>query len=235
LSNGRQNNPFDFAFNELIFFSFDDYKRMTPFYRNCVKILMSPYILFTALAYIKFAILQRFYVITFFFAKYLNTPSLPYLLTEQVFNNVAIAGIVYLQYKYSILYHCAVSMVISSGVGAFLFFNQHTYNPAYVVDDANWSLKDSGLKGSSFIKIPCFLEYFTGGIEYHHIHHYDSRIPNYNLKSLHNEVVETIDLFDTIVVLSLADCWNNTSLALYDEENKRYITFEEADRLVKIG
>lgn len=69
------------------------------------------------------------------------------------------------------------------------FFNQHTYNPSYVVGNREWTQRNSGLLGSSFIQVPYLLKYFTMGIEYHHIHHMNSKIPGYNLQAYHDEVI----------------------------------------------
>jgi omega-6 fatty acid desaturase (delta-12 desaturase) len=96
-------------------------------------------------------------------------------------------------------------------------------------------MRDSGLKGSSFIQIPYLLKYFTSGIEYHHIHHFNSKIPNYNLQSYHEEVISKSNIFDNIVKLSMTDCYNNLTLSLYDEINNKYITFVEADEEIIKG
>ena len=57
---------------------------------------------------------------------------------------------------------------------------------------------DSALLGSSFIQIPFWLKYFTDGIEYHYIHHINSKIPNYNLHAYHEEVINKNDMYDNI-------------------------------------
>jgi omega-6 fatty acid desaturase (delta-12 desaturase) len=95
-------------------------------------------------------------------------------------------------------------------------------------------MKDSGLKGSSFIQIPYLLKYFTGGIEYHHIHHFNSKIPNYNLQSYHEEVISKSNIFDNIIKLTMNDCYNNLILSLYNETTNKYITFAEADKEISI-
>jgi 1-acyl-sn-glycerol-3-phosphate acyltransferase len=95
-----------------------------------------------------------------------------------------------------------------------------------VVNNETWKMKDSGLLGSSFIQIPYLLKYFTMGIEYHHIHHINAKIPGYNLQKYHEEVVSKSSVFDNIVKLNMSDCYNNVWLALYDEDKKRFITFE---------
>jgi omega-6 fatty acid desaturase (delta-12 desaturase) len=176
--------------------------------------------------------MNRFHVLYFFIHKYVNIPSIPQLLAEQLFNNIGVAATLYMYYQLGILPHFLVSNFVMFSIGTILFFNQHTYNPPYITDSDSWSMRDSGLKGSSFIQIPWYLKYFTGGIEYHHIHHYNSKIPNYNLRTLHDEVVSTSNAFDTIVTLSMEDCYKNLWLSVYDEAANRFITFAEADERI---
>jgi omega-6 fatty acid desaturase (delta-12 desaturase) len=114
-------------------------------------------------------------------------------------------------------------------LGFILFHNQHTFNPPYIVNNESWNMKNSGLLGSSFIQIPIFLKYFSGGIEYHHIHHINAKIPGYNLQKYHEEVVSTSNLFDNIVKLSMVDCYNNLKLRLFSEKKNRYIRLDEVE------
>jgi len=118
-------------------------------------------------------------------------------------------------------------------LGFLFFFNQHTFNPAYAVGEKEWTQKNSGLEGSSFIQIPTFLKYFTMGIEYHHIHHMNSKIPGYNIQQYHEEVISKSTLFDNIVKLSIMDCFHNVWFMLYDNEDKRYITIDQAEQIIK--
>ena len=135
--------------------------------------------------------------------------------------------------KYELLLEFSISSYIHTVIGVFIFRNQHTYNPAYVVKTTEWNFTDSGLVGSSLIKIPFFLKYFTGGIEYHHIHHLNSKIPGYNLHKYHHDVKTTSYIFDNVKVLNITDCINNLSLNIYDEKRNLYITFDEADYILK--
>jgi omega-6 fatty acid desaturase (delta-12 desaturase) len=233
LTNGNYENKYKFNYNELIFCTFNQYKNMSEMKRKIYKCMLSPYILFTFLTYIKILLIERFYVLQFFVKKYAYKPSNLYLIIDQIINNIGVILILYLQYKYSILYHSLLSFCISSSCESLLFFNQHTFNPPYVVNNETWNVKDSGLRGSSYIQMPRFLKYFTGCIEYHHIHHFNPKIPSYNLSSYHEEVILKSNIFDNIVELSMTDCYNNLSLSLYNETNNKYITFEEADEEIK--
>jgi omega-6 fatty acid desaturase (delta-12 desaturase) len=132
--------------------------------------------------------------------------------------------IVWLYYLHNceILYQWLFSLWIASTIGVILFHNQHTFQPAYVVSESEWNICDSGIKGSTLIKIPYILRYFTGGIEYHHIHHMNSKVPGYHLEQYHEEVSRTSDVFDGVTELSLGECYNNLWLTLYDEERDLY-------------
>ena len=89
--------------------------------------------------------------------------------------------------------------------------------------------RDSGLLGSSLILYPNWFKYFSMGIEYHHIHHMNAKIPGYNLQAYHEEVISKSNIFDNVVKLSMTDCYNNLWLVLYDNHRYMYITFAEAD------
>ena len=151
------------------------------------------------------------------------------LILEQLFNNLIIIGLNYIYWKYDIIIYVLFSSLLASTLCALLFHNQHTFNPSYVVNDKLWNQQDSGLKGSSFIQIPWCFKYFTGGIKYHHIHHMNSKIPSYNLHKYHNEVISKSNIFNNITKLNMKECYNNLWLKLYDEDSKKYITFEEGD------
>jgi omega-6 fatty acid desaturase (delta-12 desaturase) len=110
-----------------------------------------------------------------------------------------------------------------------LFHSQHTFNPPYVVNNDSWNMKNSGLLGSSFVQVPYLLKYFTGGIEYHHIHHINSKIPGYNLQKYHEEVISKSTFFDNIVKLYMYDCYKNLKLRLYSEKHSKYIRLDEVE------
>lgn len=191
---------------------------------------MSPYCFFTIIPLLYFILKQRTDVLRYkILKKEPYTASLFITVIDTVISNILCVFYLYILNYYFLIPYVLVSNMISYILGFILFHNQHTYNPSYIVDDKQWNQQDSGLKGSSFIQIPWYLKYFTGGIEYHHIHHMNAKIPGYNLQKYHEEVVNTSNIFDSITKLSMNDCYNNLWLKLYDEEKKRYITFEEAD------
>jgi len=114
---------------------------------------------------------------------------------------------------------------MSLGVG--LFHLQHVYDPGYVrrpgAEGQSWSLKEASMIGSSILTIPECLKWFTLGIEYHHIHHFRTRVPGYKLRDTHEGA--PAGMFDEAVTLRPSDMWRCLWLELYDEQKQTYSTF----------
>ncbi len=91
------------------------------------------------------------------------------------------------------------------------------------------SYADAALRGSSFLKLSAPLRFATGNIGYHHVHHLDARIPNYNLRRAH----EDTPIFQGVPTLSLMDGVRATTLKLWDEDRGRLVGFAEARRIAR--
>jgi len=232
VTNGNYNNKYNWRFNEHIYLTLKQYKEFSSIKRFIVRAFITPEFFYLFLPLFNFIILERFSVSKLFSRKINKDFNKIYWLLEQIINNIGGFVLIYNLYKYEIFIHWLCSAWIGSTLGVILFHNQHTFNPPYIVNNKTWNIKDSGIKGSSFIQVPYLLKYFTGGIEYHHIHHMNSKIPGYNLQAYHEEVVSNSNMFDNVVKLSMTDCYKNLWLVLYDEDKNKYITFKEADEAI---
>jgi acyl-lipid omega-6 desaturase (Delta-12 desaturase) len=114
---------------------------------------------------------------------------------------------------------------MAASAGIFLFYVQHQFEDVYWENSDNWEFADAAVRGSSYLKLPRILQYFTGNIGFHHVHHLSARIPNYNLQRAHEE----LDLFEDVPTLTLRDGLAATRLKLWDEERGRLVTFAEAE------
>jgi omega-6 fatty acid desaturase (delta-12 desaturase) len=114
---------------------------------------------------------------------------------------------------------------LAGAAGVWLFYVQHQFEDAYWENGDNWSYADAALRGSSYLKLPKVLQYFTGNIGLHHVHHLSSRVPNYNLQAAH----DNNPIFHDVPVLTLRDGIRTVRLKLWDEESGRLVTFAEAD------
>ena len=228
-TNGAINNEYNFHFNETVFFTLKQYAKLNAFMRQIYKISKHQYIALF-FGFFKVIILEHFSFIRC--RKYYNGNYI-YLLSHQFFFSTMCILMNYMFYEMGLLTHYLICTNLILFYALMIVHSEHTYNPPYVVINSEWTYRDSGILGSSFIEVPYWLKYIMGGLEYHHIHHMNSKIPGYNLQAYHEDVISRSNMFDNVVKLSITDCYNNLWLVLYDEDKKRYITFAEADEEIR--
>ena len=117
--------------------------------------------------------------------------------------------------------------LLAGSAGVFLFYVQHQFEDAYWENRDGWSYADAALRGSSYLKLPAVLQFFTGNIGLHHVHHLSTRIPNYRLERAHRDNA----IFHSVPVLTLSDGVKAVRLKLWDEGSGRLVTFQHARRL----
>jgi len=118
----------------------------------------------------------------------------------------------------------APTALLAGSAGVFLFYVQHQFEDAYWESSEDWTYEDAALRGSSYLKLPKVLQFFTGNIGLHHVHHLNARIPNYNLQRAHDDN----EIFHGVPTLSLWDGLRTVRLKLWDEDRRRLVTFSEA-------
>ncbi len=117
--------------------------------------------------------------------------------------------------------------VLAGIAGVFLFYVQHQFEDAYWETGEEWDYADAALRGSSYLKLPRVLRFFTGNIGLHHVHHLSAKIPNYNLQRAHEES----PIFADVPVLTLADGVRSIRLKLIDPAGGRLVTWRQARTL----
>jgi acyl-lipid omega-6 desaturase (Delta-12 desaturase) len=114
--------------------------------------------------------------------------------------------------------------MLAGSVGIWLFYVQHQFEDAYWQSSSEWDFAEAALRGSSYLKLPKVLQFLTGNIGLHHVHHLNARIPNYRLQRAHDENA----IFDQVPTLSLWDAMRTVKLKLWDGERRKLVTFAEA-------
>jgi acyl-lipid omega-6 desaturase (Delta-12 desaturase) len=120
----------------------------------------------------------------------------------------------------------APAALLAGSVGIWLFYVQHQFEDAYWQQGSDWDYTDAALRGSSYLRLPKVLQFFTGNIGLHHVHHLNARIPNYNLQRAHDEIA----MFKQVPTLSLRDGLKAVNLKLWDQDHGKMITFRQARR-----
>jgi len=116
------------------------------------------------------------------------------------------------------------TMTLAASAGVWLFYVQHQFEDTYWQSGEEWSYADAALQGSSYLKLPKVLQFFTGNIGLHHVHHLSARIPNYNLQRAHDDHPVCHD----VPTLSLWDGLRAVRLKLWDEKRGCLVTFHDA-------
>jgi len=130
--------------------------------------------------------------------------------------------------KAYLLIQLTVTMVAGAG-GVWMFYVQHQFEDAYWEHGDNWDYTAAALQGSSFYKLPRILQWFSGNIGFHHVHHLSPRIPNYNLEACHR----SDPLFHEVTPLTLLSSMRSFTLRLWDESNKKLVGFKHLRDLRK--
>jgi acyl-lipid omega-6 desaturase (Delta-12 desaturase) len=118
----------------------------------------------------------------------------------------------------------APGALMAGSVGIWLFYVQHQFEDAYWQSTKDWNYAEAALRGSSYLKLPKVLQFFTGNIGLHHVHHLNARIPNYNLQRAH----DANPLLHSVPTLSLRNGLQAVRLKLWDEERRKLVTFAQA-------
>ncbi|MGD1089474.1 MAG: fatty acid desaturase [Verrucomicrobiota bacterium] len=118
-------------------------------------------------------------------------------------------------------------IMVAGSAGVWLFYVQHQFEGVYWQRHGQWDYLAAALQGSSFYKLPRILQWFSGNIGFHHIHHLSSRIPNYNLERCH----KAEPLFQTVPPVTLFSSLKSLTFRLWDEKRHRLVGFSHLESL----
>lgn len=119
-------------------------------------------------------------------------------------------------------------LLISGSLGIWLFYVQHQFEDSYFEDEDEWDFVKAAVDGSSYYKLPKFLQWITGNIGYHHVHHLSPRVPNYHLESAHRSTPP----LQKATTITLTSSLKSIRFRLYDEDTKTFVSFKEAQKLI---
>jgi len=114
-------------------------------------------------------------------------------------------------------------LMIAGSVGVWLFYVQHQFEGAYWARRGDWDYVTAALQGSSYYRLPKVLQWFTGNIGFHHIHHLSPGIPNYNLEKCH----KADPLLQSATHITLLASLKSFSHRLWDEQRQRWVGYRD--------
>ena len=115
-------------------------------------------------------------------------------------------------------------MIIASWFGNWLFYVQHQFDRTHWERGRDWNFHVAALSGSSYFKLPPMLQWFSGHIGLHHVHHLCSRVPNYRLQACLDAAPELDRIVQVVTLRESIGCWR---LALWDERRRLMVGFRD--------
>lgn len=112
---------------------------------------------------------------------------------------------------------------IAGSLGIWLFYVQHQFEDSYFEDEEQWDYLKAAIDGSSYYKLPKVLQWITGNIGFHHVHHLSPKVPNYNLEKVH----EASPPLQDATTITISSSLRALRFRLWDGENKTFVSFKE--------
>jgi acyl-lipid omega-6 desaturase (Delta-12 desaturase) len=129
----------------------------------------------------------------------------------------------------SFLFVHGLIFMISGSAGIWLFYVQHTFEDSYFEEDKDWEYVKAAVEGSSFYKLPKLMQWLTGNIGFHHVHHLSPRVPNYKLEEAHKNTAP----LQHVPTITLATSLRSLRFRLWDEDKKNFVSFKEIKVLAR--
>jgi omega-6 fatty acid desaturase (delta-12 desaturase) len=112
-------------------------------------------------------------------------------------------------------------IALAAAVGVWLFYVQHQFEDVQWERHTDWDYAEAALRGSSFYKLPRALQWFTGNIGFHHVHHLGPAVPNYHLERCH----EASRAFQQVTPVTLLGSMKSLSFRLWDEQSRKLVGY----------
>ncbi len=192
-----------------------EYLEASRWRRFAYRLARNPVVLFVLAPLFLFVVLQRF-------------PALKASSRERWsvhWMNLAIVGVgVALSRVFGLGPYLLIELIVigvAGAAGLWMFYVQHQFEDVYWERTGRWDYTAAALRGSSFYKLPRILQWFSGNIGFHHIHHLSARIPNYNLERCHR----SHPMFLQVKPLTIRTSLKSLPLRLWDEELKKMVGY----------
>jgi acyl-lipid omega-6 desaturase (Delta-12 desaturase) len=198
-----------------------EYLESSRWQRFAYRLARNPVVLLVLAPLFMFVILQRFPA----------TKANPRERRSVHWNNLCILAMAtVLSWTYGLVPYLLIQltvMAVAGGVGVWMFYVQHQFEDVYWERSEEWDFTAAALQGSSFYKLPGILQWFSGNIGFHHIHHLSSRIPNYNLERCHR----SHSMFRDVKPITMRTSLKSFPLRLWDENLKKLVGYRHIKHL----
>lgn len=198
-----------------------EYLAKSPKGRLAYRLFRSPFVMFTIGPIYSMMIMPRF----------VPKDERPRIRHSVILTNLALAALItamcFLVGPFTFFIIEGPLVLLAGIAGVWLFYVQHAFEDAYWEHSDQWSYADAALRGSSYLKLPKVLQWFSGNIGLHHVHHLSAKVPNYYLQRAHDEN----EIFDSVPVLTLWEGMKCVRFKVIDDDTGRLLTWAEVRRM----
>ena len=120
-------------------------------------------------------------------------------------------------------------LFVSGMLGIWLFYVQHQFEDSYFEDEEKWDYVKAAIEGSSYYKLPKLLQWVTGNIGFHHVHHLSPKVPNYYLEPVHENILP----LQKATTITIRSSLKALRFRLWDEKSKTFVSFQEIKPILK--
>lgn len=201
----------------------DEYIEATPFMRLVYRIYRNPIVMFGLGPFYLYLVANRMNRKDARLKERLNT-----YLTNISILLIYTSLIYFLGIQAFLLIQLPI-LFIAGSLGIWLFYVQHQFEDSYFEEESKWSFVKAAVDGSSYYKLPAILQWITGNIGYHHVHHLSPNVPNYRLEEAH----ENTPPLHQATTITLKTSLKSIKFRLFDENIKDFVTFKDIKHLIK--
>jgi len=213
---GNTENPIGFQWNDTIFMTKDQLEKLRPMIlQKFVEVMRYPLVFFPLAAFYEWYIRHRMIVLD---------PASGYTTQDNMINTLltlSYAAVVWMIRGPQLVIDMVLSSYFALIYGLFLFHTQHAFEDGYRRSNKDWDFTEAAFEGSSCTLFPWWLKWTTMGIGYHHIHHYDTRVPGYLLQQCHEEGKP--EYWRNTTILNMSDFWKALWTTVYDEKTGKFV------------
>jgi Fatty acid desaturase len=198
-----------------------EYMQSSRWKQFLYRLARNPFVLFVLAPFFVFVIQQRFACRT---AGRRERQSV-WVMNLALLGTAALLGWIFEVAPYLLIQ--GTVLMVAGAAGLWMFYVQHQFEGAYWERGENWDYVAAALRGSSYYKLPKTLQWFSGNIGFHHIHHLSPHIPNYRLQQCH----EAEPLFQQVQPITLVSSLRSLALRLWDEKSKKLVGYARLRQL----
>jgi acyl-lipid omega-6 desaturase (Delta-12 desaturase) len=198
-----------------------EYQALSGKGRLAYRLFRNPFVMFTIGPIYSMMIMPRF----------VPKDARPRLRHSVILTNIVLAvvitGMCFLVGPFTFFILEGPVVLLAGMAGVWLFYVQHQFEDAYWERSDQWSYADAALRGSSYLKLPQPLQWFTGNIGLHHVHHLSAKVPNYRLQAAH----DNNPIFHDVPVLTIKDTAKCVRFKVIDDDTGRLLTWADVRRM----